>query len=280
MRSALDALRRRLRVFARLIILAVLALLGDVVCRLRMRRSQAPAATAIASLKKISLSLIHALGLVVVCEGEPPQGRWLFVANHRSYVDIPLLLAHVRAVFLAKSEIAGWPLFGRLARRATTVFVVREDPASRRQATVELAERLDRGFAIAVFPEGTTSHGPGLQGFRAGSFRLAADRRVGVVPVAIAYTDRQDAWVGDDDFLRHFLERFAAPCMRVTIAFGPPIFGSDGIELAARAERWIRERLTRLDRIPFSSVAHHREEIFDAVEAHERVSPLLLADRR
>ena len=253
MRTGIEAVRRRLRVVVRLIILAVLASFGNLVCRLRMRQSTAPTTTAIESLQALSLRLVRALGLRVTCEGKPPAGRWLFVANHRSYVDIPLLLGHVNAVFLSKKEIGDWPLFGKLARLASTVFVVREDRASRRQALVELADRLDRGFAITVFPEGTTSHGPGLQSFRWGSFRLAAARGVGVIPIAIAYTDRNDAWVGDDDFLRHFLERFAEPRMRVTIAFGPPIFGSDGIELASRAEQWIRNRLTELDRVPFSA---------------------------
>jgi 1-acyl-sn-glycerol-3-phosphate acyltransferase len=250
-----DAARRGARVWLRVVVLAVLALSGDVVCRWRMRRSPTQTRTVLQFLQALSLRLVRALGLVVVREGEPPPGGRLFVANHRSYVDIPLMLAHVPAVFLAKSEIADWPLFGRLARRATTVFVVREDAESRRRSLVELAERLDAGLTLTVFPEGTTSHGPGLQAFRAGSFRLAAERGLGVVPVAIAYRDRRDAWVGDDEFLRHFLERFAEPRMEVTIAFGPTLYGEDGVELAARAERWISDRLVAMDRVPFAETA-------------------------
>ena len=250
--SGFDTMRRSARVLLRVVVLAALALSGDVVCRRRMRRSDAPTWTALCFLQGLSRRLIRALGLVVVREGEPPPGGRLFVANHRSYVDIPLVLSHVPAVFLAKSEIGGWPLFGRLARRAATVFVVREDADSRRRALVELAARLDDGLTLAVFPEGTTSHGPGLQSFRAGSFRLAAERGLGVVPVAIAYRDRRDAWVGDDEFVRHFLERFAEPRMEVTIAFGPTLYDDDGVELAARAERWIGDRLLTMDRVPFA----------------------------
>jgi len=278
--SGLEALRRRARVFLRALVLVALTIGGDLVCRLRMRRSSTPTTTALTFLQELSRSLIRALGLVVAREGEPaPSGR-LFVANHRSYVDIPLMLAHLPAVFLSKQEIGEWPLFGRLARRGKTVFVVREDPESRKRALRELAERFDEGLPIVVFPEGTTSHGPGLQQFRAGSFRLAAERGLGVVPVAIAYGDRNDAWVGDDDFVRHFLDRFAEPRMQVTIAFGPTLYGKDGIELAARAERWISDKLRTLDRVPFSAIAHHGEEVVDVVEPHERVPSLLLADRR
>jgi 1-acyl-sn-glycerol-3-phosphate acyltransferase len=255
-----DATRRSVRVFRRVIVLAVLMLSGDVVCRRRMRRSETPTWTALCFLQNLSRRLIRALGLVVVREGQPsPAGR-LFVANHRSYVDIPVLLSHVPAVFLAKSEIGDWPLFGRLARRATTVFVSREDAASRRRALVELAARLDAGLTLAVFPEGTTSHGPGLQSFRAGAFRLAAERGLPVVPVAIAYRDRGDAWVGDDTFVRHFVERFSQPRMEVAIAFGPTLYGNDGVKLAARAERWIGDRLLTLDRVPFADAAAELSE--------------------
>jgi 1-acyl-sn-glycerol-3-phosphate acyltransferase len=254
-----DTIRRSVRVFRRVILLAVLTVSGDVVCRQRMRRSKTPTWTALYFLQNLSRRLIRALGLVVVREGQPsPAGR-LFVANHRSYVDIPLVLSHVPAVFLAKSEIGDWPLFGRLARRATTVFVSREDAASRRRALVELAARLDEGLTLAVFPEGTTSHGPGLRSFRAGAFRLAAERGLAVVPVAIAYRDRRDAWVGDDDFIRHFVERFAEPRMEVAIAFGPTLRGNDGVELAARAERWIGDRLRTMDRVLFAEAARGAE---------------------
>jgi len=252
-RIELEAVRGRVRVFVRAVVLVLLTFGGDVVCRWRMRRSSTPTRTALDSLQSLSRLLVRALGLVVVREGEPPPSGRLFVANHRSYVDIPLMLSHVPAVFLSKQEIGDWPLFGRLARRGATVFVVREDAESRKRALAELAARLDEGLPITVFPEGTTSYGPGVASFRAGSFRLAAERGLGVVPVAIAYGDRRDAWVGDDEFVRHFVERFAEPRMQVTIAFGPTLYGKDGVALAARAERWISDRLRALDRVPFSA---------------------------
>lgn len=255
MRMELEAVRGRARVFVRAVVLVLVTFIGDVVCRWRMRRSSTPTRTALDSLTSLSRLLVRALGLVVVCEGEPPPSGRLFVANHRSYVDIPLVLAHVPAVFLSKREIGEWPLFGRLARRGSTVFVDRENAESRKRALVELAARLDEGLPITVFPEGTTSHGPGVASFRAGSFRLAAERGLGVVPIAIAYGDRRDAWVGDDEFVRHFLERFAEPRMQVTIAFGPTLYGKDGVEIAARAERWISDRLASLDRVPFAESA-------------------------
>ncbi len=246
--AALLRLSRWLRATGRLVLLAAVASAGSFWCRWREARAADPHGAVLRGLGAISRLLVRTLGLEVEREGEPPAERCLIVANHRSYVDIPLVLAHVDAVFLSKVEIGEWPVFGALARRARTVFVRREDADSRIQALARLGEMLDQARSLVVFPEGSTSRGPGLRRFRAGSFRLAAGRGVKVVPVAIAYGDPYDAWVDDDDFVTHFLARFALPRMRVTIAFGPPLEGRDGIELCTRAQRWIEERLAALDR--------------------------------
>lgn len=245
-------LRRRLgraaRALGRLVAVAAIGMAGDAWCGWRSRRAADPHAESLACLQRISQLLIEWIGVEVAIDGEPPQGAALVVANHRSYVDIPLVQAQLRGVFLSKVEIGGWPVFGRLARRARTVFVRREDRESRRRALRALAEHLDAERTIAVFPEGSTTRGPGVGALRWGSFRLAAARGVPVVPVAISYADRRDAWVDDDDFVSHFLSRFAEERMRVTVSFGPPLRGDDGVELARRAQAWIAERLRALDR--------------------------------
>jgi 1-acyl-sn-glycerol-3-phosphate acyltransferase len=239
--------RGRLRAATRLLVLATLASGGELWCRLSAIRASDPHAAVLECLRRISALLIGALGMQVDRSGVPPAGLAVVVANHRSYVDIPLLLAHAPAVFLAKAEIGDWPLFGRLARRTRTVFVRREDAESRKQALERLGALLDEAVPIAVFPEGTTSCGPSVRAFRAGAFRLAAERGIGVVSVAIAYHDPDDAWVDDDDFVSHFLARFAAPRMRVSIRFGPVLRDRDGLVLAERARRWIAGELAELD---------------------------------
>ena len=236
-----------LRAVGRLLLVAALVTAVNAASRVRLRLARDPDALAKRIFSRLAATLVRLLGVVVERHGEPPAGLCVVVANHRSYVDIPLLMAAVPAVFLAKTEIAGWPLFGTSARLSRTVFVDRDDRESRKRALDELGARLDRGERITVFPEGTTTTGPGCAPFRAGAFRLAAARGLPVVPVAIGYRDRRDAWVDDDSFVAHFLDRFREPRMAVTLTIGPELRGADGAALRDRAEQWILERLAPLD---------------------------------
>jgi 1-acyl-sn-glycerol-3-phosphate acyltransferase len=190
--------------------------------------------------------MVSLLGVRLEVHGSPPAGPVLFLANHRSYVDIAALLAQRPCAFLGKAEIAEWPLIGAAARGTHTVFVQREDKASRRAARLGALGLLQRGVAFAAFPEGTTSRGPGALPFFPGLFELAAEHEIAVVPVAIQYASPEDAWVGDDGFVPHFLDRFRERHMHVALAFGPVLQQKDKNRLMAEAEAWIRDRLETL----------------------------------
>jgi 1-acyl-sn-glycerol-3-phosphate acyltransferase len=202
---------------------------------------------ALAIYRRLAGLLVRLLGVAAVVEGEPPAGLCVIVANHRSYIDIPLMMSAMPSIFLAKIEIAGWPLFGTAARFTSTVFVDRDDPVSRQRAFATLGEALDRGERIVVFPEGTTSTGPSCLPFRTGAFRLAAARELPIVPVAIAYHDRDVAWVDDQSFVAHFLECFRARQVAVSVTIGREIRGRDAAALRERAENWVRARLAATD---------------------------------
>jgi 1-acyl-sn-glycerol-3-phosphate acyltransferase len=141
-----------------------------------------------------------------------------------------------------------WPLFGALARRLGTVFVDRGCKESRRAARLRLGELLERGCRVAVFPEGTTTRGPGCLPFQPGMFYTAARLGVPIVPVALHYEHREDAWVGDDTLLRHFFERFARSSVRLRVSFGPQLAHPDGGALLRHAEAWIAEAIERAER--------------------------------
>jgi 1-acyl-sn-glycerol-3-phosphate acyltransferase len=233
----------KVRAIVRLFLLAVLVTAGNAFARIRRARSSAPHAHARDIYHRLSGTLVRLLGVHVERSGRLPHGLCVVVANHRSYVDIPLMMSEAPSAFLAKSEIGRWPLFGTAARLCGTVFVERDDRDSRKRALERLGALLDRGERITVFPEGTTSTGPGCLPFRTGVFRLAVPRNIAVVPVAIAYRDARDAWIDDASFVGHFLERFDRPRMRVVVAIGPPLFADDVDALKQAAERWIAERL-------------------------------------
>ncbi len=239
-----------LRVSVRLLLLA--AITSWTVGHLSLRRRLAGSAgtnpgTDVAIGRRWSRRVLRLLGVEPEVHGTPPTGVVMLLANHRSYIDIPILLAHVPCAFLAKAEIGDWPLFGRAAKLQHTVFVQREVKESRQASRAASAARLRAGLPFAAFPEGTTTRGPGTLPFFRGLFEVAHEESVPVVPVAISYETRQDAWVGDDDFLSHFLGCFRRSRVRVRVAFGPPVRGEDATQLLQATSLWISDRLERLD---------------------------------
>jgi 1-acyl-sn-glycerol-3-phosphate acyltransferase len=191
--------------------------------------------------------MLRALGVRVELDGHVPGERVLVVANHRSYIDIPVLLAALPCAFLAKREVQSWPLFGRAATRIHTVFVKRECRESRRSARLRAGELLSQGVSFAAFPEGTTSGGPGVQSFHRGLFQLAEERGFPVLPVAICYSAAEDNFVDEAEFLPHLLATCRKPVVRVQVRFGPLLRPDTATDLCAQAQGWIESALARLD---------------------------------
>jgi 1-acyl-sn-glycerol-3-phosphate acyltransferase len=184
--------------------------------------------------------LLAALGIDVTVRGAPPPGPHLLLGNHRSYIDILAVLAVRPCGFLAKAEIASWPVFGAAARLHPTVFVAREDRDSRKRAREGALRLLQKGLPFAAFPEGTTCRGPGILPFFPGLFRLAEEYDFRVVPFAIEYEHRADAWIDDDPFVGHFLQTFRKRRVRLQLSFGPTLRRKPSEELRRSAADWIR----------------------------------------
>ncbi|MCC6157900.1 MAG: 1-acyl-sn-glycerol-3-phosphate acyltransferase [Deltaproteobacteria bacterium] len=196
--------------------------------------------------RRWSVSLGRAIGVEIETRGAPPDRSALLVANHVSYIDIAVIGSRVAACFLAKTEVARWPVIGWAARLSNAIFVERERPDSRRRSLVEIETTIRSGVNVVVFPEGTTSAGPTTLPFRPGSFALAARAGLVVVPVAIRYEDPGDAWVGDDTFVAHFLRQLGKRRVRVSVSFGPALSGSSGEDLCRAAQNWIDDANTCL----------------------------------
>ena len=166
------------------------------------------------------------------------DGPVLFVSNHSSYLDITVLGSVIPASFVAKSEVAGWPFFGALAKLQQTVFVERKARAGVERQRDELGARLDSGDNLILFPEGTSSDGNRTLPFKTALFAVAArrigDRPLTVQPVSIAPT-RLDgipmgiafrpyyAWYGDMDLAPHLWTVFTLGRMTVEVEFHPPV---------------------------------------------------------
>jgi 1-acyl-sn-glycerol-3-phosphate acyltransferase len=191
----------------------------------------------------------------------------LILANHASWLDIPVIGAIAPVVFVAKSEVATWPVFGLLAKLQRTVFIERERRHKTGEAARAMAERLRGGDAVLLFPEGTSSDGIRILPFRSaliGAVHHAIGdsthhQKVTVQPVSIAYVGiggvpvgralrDKVAWYGDTDLLPHLFGVIAAGAVDVTVSWGEPIatdISADRKQIARDAEAAVRRMSAR-----------------------------------
>ncbi|MEM7642688.1 MAG: lysophospholipid acyltransferase family protein [Pseudomonadota bacterium] len=172
------------------------------------------------------------LGMRRVCRGRPLTGLGAAVANHVSWLDIFALNAGKRIYFVSKSEVAGWPGIGWLARATGTVFIRRDArDAAAQKAVIEA--RLRAGHRLMFFPEGTSTDGRQVLGFKPTLFAAFFSDGLPdlqVQPVTLAYRAPRDAaatfygWWGDMSFGGHALAMLAARRHgRVEVIYHPPL---------------------------------------------------------
>jgi lyso-ornithine lipid O-acyltransferase len=176
------------------------------------------------------------LGLRVRRIGRPTEARpVLFAANHISYLDITVFGSLIAGSFIAKTEVASWPLFGWLARLQRSVCINRQvRSAAEHRDTI--AARLAANEALILFPEGTSGDGNRVLPFKSALFSVANHRATGPVtvqPVSIAYT-RLDgmpigrrlrplfAWYGSMALAPHLWKVLGLGTVEVVVQFHPP----------------------------------------------------------
>ncbi|MDT0399627.1 MULTISPECIES: lysophospholipid acyltransferase family protein [Streptomyces] len=152
--------------------------------------------------------IVRAAGVRVRIAGAaPPTGGLLLVANHISWLDVPLLAAVRPARMLAKAEVRRWPVAGALAARGGVLFIDRDRLRALPETVAALTTVLRDGAAVAAFPEGSTWCGRARGHFRRAVFQAALDAGVPVQPVRIRYRGVRGtpattpAFVGDDTLL-------------------------------------------------------------------------------
>ena len=137
-----------------------------------------------------SAALLRTLGLELRARGTPRPGAKLVVANHVSWLDIAALHAVMpEAHFVSKADVRHWPLVGRLVAGAGTLFIEREKKRDALRVVHQMAEALQGGQTVAVFPEGTTGDGRALLPFHANLMQAAIATGVPVQPVLLRYFD-------------------------------------------------------------------------------------------
>lgn len=196
------------------------------------------------------------LGMGFRVTGAPMREAGAVVANHGSWLDIFALGSPQAVYFVSKSEVAGWPGIGWLAKSTGTVFISRDalDAASQRKI---LAERLAAGHRLAFFPEGTSTDGMRVLAFKSTLFAaLFPDRpsdEIPVQPVTVIYRAPEGAdsrfygWWGDMEFGEHLLKLLAAKRQgSVELVYHSPLRATefaDRKELARAAEDAVRSAM-------------------------------------
>jgi lyso-ornithine lipid O-acyltransferase len=206
------------------------------------------------------------LGIRVRVHGELERRRPLLIsANHVSWKDILVLSSIADVVFVAKSDVKNWPVFGLLARLQASVFIEREQKRTAGHQVNEIGRRLADGEVVVLFPEGTTSDGNRLLEIKTALFGAAASAvpqsPTGVVhvqPAAISYTGIHGmpmgryhrpiaAWPGDIGLLPHLLGVLREGALDVEVDFGEAVdydHHSNRKEVSRTVEQRIRLMLS------------------------------------
>jgi len=159
------------------------------------------------------------------------DGPRLLVANHVSWIDILVLCSIEPISFLAKQEIASWPVVSSFAKLQQTVFIDRKRRRAIPGANAAMAQRMLQGRSVLLFPEGTTGDGKALLKFHSSHFAAARDlladteevETVLVQPIAIRYSSPSAAWTGNALLLPHIWAILKGAPMRCDVAFGAPL---------------------------------------------------------
>jgi 1-acyl-sn-glycerol-3-phosphate acyltransferase len=157
------------------------------------------------------------------------------------------MLAYSSATLVGKAEVLKWPVLGQAMKYGRTILVNREDMRSRIDTMRKIGESVTKGTSVMIFPEGTTSKGPGILPFKNGTFHVAAELNMPIIPCAICYKDVDNAWVGDDSFVLHFFRQMWKPFSRAEVRFGDPIFSNDFNVLKEETMLSIKRMLTQME---------------------------------
>jgi lyso-ornithine lipid O-acyltransferase len=162
------------------------------------------------------------------------SNRRLLVSNHQSYLDIVIIASVFPTLFVAKTEVSRWPLFGWLSKLGGTVFVDREDPRSGVRCAYRVSRALRDGVNVQVFPEATTGDGSSVLPFNGLFFASAVRSRTPVLPLTIKFqsvngmpADREAldtvCWYGEMNFARHFWNLLNIESAEVSLMINEPI---------------------------------------------------------
>jgi len=179
--------------------------------------------------------LLWLLSVKIQIEGDIERAKDcnLFISNHISYLDIPILGSNFPIRFVAKSEVASWALFGFLAKLAGTIFIKRNRHDTLSQKN-KIKNCLSLNERVLIFPEGTTSDGNRVLDFKSNSFSAVEGENFLIQPITLLYSEINGipinrwlkpviAWYGDMELQPHLSTLVGLRSIKVKLIFSDPV---------------------------------------------------------
>jgi len=116
------------------------------------------------------------------------QKKYLMVSNHISWLDIIVIQSIKPSIFVAKSDVASWPLFGWVAQMTGTIFIKRDKVSDIKKALKKMKRRLIKR-SVCIFPEGTSTNGRYVLPFKSNLFQSSIDSNKSILPISISYRE-------------------------------------------------------------------------------------------
>jgi 1-acyl-sn-glycerol-3-phosphate acyltransferase len=176
-----------------------------------------------------ALALLAHLAIKLVVKGMQQPGPVLLVSNHISWLDIVVIHATGHCRFVSKADVQHWPVVGTLASGAGTLYIERESRRDALRVVHHMAERLQAGDVLAVFPEGTTGDGSTVLPFHANLLQAAIAAQAPVQPLALHFVDGattaicfDPCYIGDDTLLQSVWRTLRSRDLQAVVHYGSP----------------------------------------------------------
>jgi 1-acyl-sn-glycerol-3-phosphate acyltransferase len=194
-----------------------------------------------------SCAIFERMGYKIECTGEKPiEEPCIYVGNHVSFLDIPLVWTSAQAVYVAKKEVRQWPLIGPAAQELGIIWVDRSSLASRARVLDGIREGiLEHKKRVCIFPEGTTS----IDGkdWRWGVFKLAKELRVPIQPFRIFYCPLRDtSYIDEDTLTTQWWRCMDAKQKLASIDWGKPRIIEEFQKDAKEMQQWVRSSFDKI----------------------------------
>jgi 1-acyl-sn-glycerol-3-phosphate acyltransferase len=219
----------------------------------------------------LARGLMQALGVRLRVKGHRPRSPFFLVSNHLSYLDVIVLASQFECSFVAKSEIARWPLIGRLSRGLNTIFIDRRRRRDILRVNHVIEQNLHHGRSVVLFPEGTTTPGEQVLPFKSSLLEPAIRTAIPVAFASLSYrvnasstpASESVCWWGEMNLLPHLLRLFALPEIEATLVYGKA-------PVAAVSRKLLAKQLHREVSEIFIPVEIAQEKVTDKVWTSEQ----------